>query len=141
MAVLDELFVELHLFLRTHGINPNPMTDGVDAYTITKHMDFEPNGKASETWEYVWFLTFPWCRYYWRSTTGWRLGTSQNPIKFQAASLQLVIRRATMFLMEISQEGIRLGPREIYEPFKALSKEQKEKVEQASPTQEHKGKS
>ena len=62
--------------------------------------DFEGHGRASETWELYWRLTLPHIKHHWKSTTGWRVGTSDGPISFHGRTALEVIQRAITFLKE-----------------------------------------
>lgn len=110
MAVLDKLFVELHAMIRQHGISAGPHMHDQSAYRITYHIDFEPHGRASETWEYDWILELPWCyHHYHHMREGWKKGRNDHMATFHARSLQKVLRAATEFLIEAHEQGLRLG--------------------------------
>lgn len=109
MGVLEELFVELHLMIRAHGIIAAPHMHSRNVYVLKKRVEFEPHGRASETWEDTWRLELPWCYHHWKSTTGWRKGKNVMPMVLTADSMKKVIRRASVFLIECQQQGLRLG--------------------------------
>ncbi len=77
-----------------------PDTDGKEFIRISCQVGFEPHGRASETWEVVWFLTLPQIPHHWKSLSGWRRGTTDAPIQFKGRGPVEVIARATAFLNE-----------------------------------------
>ena len=98
-------FTELEKLLKIHA---GPRTDGKDFVQISCHVDFEPHGIASETWEVIWFLQLPQIPHHWPSTTGWRKGTTDKPISFSGRTLSEVIIKATVFLKETKQQGVKV---------------------------------
>lgn len=62
--------------------------------------EFEPHGRASETWEVWWRLTLLGVPWYWLSTKGWRKGTSNKDMDFFDSDLDKVMDRAIKFLKE-----------------------------------------
>ena len=86
-----------------------PDTDGKVFIRLSCQVDFEPHGRASETWEVEWVLTLPQIPHHWRSTAGWRKGTTDAPIRFQGRTATNVIARAISFLEEAAAEELVLG--------------------------------
>lgn len=87
----------------------SPSTDGKEFIRLSCQVDFEPHGRASETWEVVWFLTLPQIPHHWRSTSGWRKGTTDAPIQFKGRTATRVIARAISFLEEAAAEELPLN--------------------------------
>lgn len=73
------------------------MIDG-PVVTLSLSNEFEPHGRASETWEPIWLLKLERVPFYWKSTTGWRLGTSGLPMYFKGRDGEAVVREAIDFL-------------------------------------------
>lgn len=110
MGVLEELFVELDLMIRQHGISASPHMHERNVWILKRRIEFEPHGRASETWEYTWQLVLPWCYHHYHHTReGWKKGRNTMPAVFKGDSMKKVIRGATVFLMECHQQGLRLG--------------------------------
>ena len=62
--------------------------------------EFEPHGRASETWEVWWRLTLIGVHWHWLSTKGWVKGTSDKDMDFFGSSMENVMDRAIRFLKE-----------------------------------------
>jgi hypothetical protein len=60
---------------------------------------FEPNGRASETWEDVWVLILPNVPGYWFSLSGWQRGAWGDGMTFKSPSLEEVLAHAKDFLL------------------------------------------
>ena len=54
-----------------------------DVVTIRCGYDFEPHGRASETWEDAWSIMLHTVPYYWRATDGWRVGMPSVVVRFR----------------------------------------------------------
>lgn len=72
------------------------------------HCDFEPHGRASETWEYVWALHFPQIPRMWKSTKGWiKCVTHPYGMQFQGRTPEDVLTKAEKFFEEIGEQNDR----------------------------------
>lgn len=109
MNEIENLFAELSTLIRAHGISNSPMMDNREWYVLKKRCEFEPHGRASETWETIWYLELPWCNHYWRSTTGWRAGNPVVHAVIKGRTLKVTLERAIAFLKETREQGIVLG--------------------------------
>ena len=110
MSDLDGAFVDLHMMIRSHGISVAPHMHRRDVYRLIRHIGFEPNGKASETWEYTWFLELPWCYHHLSSVRdGWVKGNNNDMMCFHGSSMRLVISMAVNFLRQALEQGLKLG--------------------------------
>ena len=77
---------------------PQPINHKDVFYVIYCYCDFEPFGRASETWERVYEIEFTDIPYHYYSTTGWKEGTSGNPMSFKAESMDKLEAKALSFL-------------------------------------------
>lgn len=76
-----------------------PETDGATFIQVRCHCGFEGHGRASETWEEHWTLTFPQISPHWRSTDGWRKGRADAlGMMFHGRTWKEVESRAIVFL-------------------------------------------
>lgn len=78
----------------------SPTTSGKEFIKVVCGVDFEPHGRASETWEIVWKLTLPQIPLHWKSTTGWRPGTADKSMFFSGRTFNDVVQQAISFLKE-----------------------------------------
>jgi hypothetical protein len=63
--------------------------------------EFEPHGRASETWELIWRLSLVKIPHHWYSTKdGWVPGTGKLPMRFEGRSMSECLQKALMFLDE-----------------------------------------
>lgn len=69
-----------------------------DVIRIVMRHEFEPHGRASETWETVWYLHLPKVQYMWQSTTGWQKGKRGLHQKFKGKTLREVLEKAGNYL-------------------------------------------
>ena len=76
----------------------SPKYNGQEIVSIACRVEFEPFGKATEAWSFVWALTIHIIPYHWHSTTGWRKGVVNSPMRFQADTLDRSIKMAHEFL-------------------------------------------
>ena len=97
MTTLDELKQLL-------GVCPNPGTDHKEFIRLSCKVEFEPHGRASETWEWAWYLVLPQIPHHWKSTTGWRRGTTDQPMRFKGRTAQEVTNKAAAFLKELRND-------------------------------------
>ena len=68
-------------------------------FTIECKYGFEPNGKASEDWEFYYILTLPRVCYHYKTTKGWKETTHKEIcMNIKGPSLDEVIGRAIYFL-------------------------------------------
>lgn len=64
--------------------------------------EFEPHGRASETWEIVWRLTIPSIPYHWQRNDGkWQRGTTDAAMEFKARAIETVVCAAVNFMREV----------------------------------------
>ena len=96
-TIVDEL-------LKSLGIICAPENQDKKFIQITCGVGFEPHGRASETWELWWKLTLPQVPHHWRSTTRWRVGTTEKPIQFTGETFDQVVSQAIEFLTELRKE-------------------------------------
>lgn len=70
--------------------------------------EFEPHGRASETFEIIWRITLP-TPHHWKNNTGkWVRGKTASPIEFKGRTLDSVIVQAEAFVRECP-EAIKLS--------------------------------
>lgn len=84
-----------------------PQTHNRKLIEIECKSEFEPHGRASETWEPIWYLRLLPFKHHSRSTTGWRVGTVDNPITFKGRTLDEALMRAIQFLKECEHPVLR----------------------------------
>jgi hypothetical protein len=77
----------------------NSMREGV-YLTIECDNQFEPHGKASETWELVYTVTLNRLSAYWLSTIGWRKSEPKTPMPmvFKGRTIADCLERAYKFV-------------------------------------------
>ena len=95
VAELKELQTLLEL-----GSKLSPTYHQVKFIQLECGQDFEGFGRASETWELYWRLILPHIKGHWKSTTGWRVGTSDSPMSFHGRTALEVIQKAIKFIKE-----------------------------------------
>jgi len=68
--------------------------------------EFEPHGRASETWEWIWHLDLKHQSPHWKSTDGYRKCTG-NGVKqrFSGKTLDEVVKEANHFLASVDWRG------------------------------------
>ena len=96
---LEDLWKELHrnkIYFPSYTLVQN-------CISITAAYEFEPYGRASETWEIIWRLTLPCVAYYWKSTAGWKKGEGKG-MEFKGRTSQEVIDKAFQFMKECDFE-------------------------------------
>lgn len=77
-----------------------PVNDNKPIITVECKCSFEPNGRASETWESYWVLILHTVKYHWWNTKeGWRLGISSDSMNFKGESYWNVHGQALNFLI------------------------------------------
>lgn len=69
-----------------------------DSIRIRCFSEFEPHGRASETWEEVWVIELPYCQYFWKSTIGFKKGKEGLHASFKGKTFEEVEKRAIEFL-------------------------------------------
>jgi len=91
------------------GINiPGPERMGKTFVELFCHCDFEPFGRASEMWEYVWTLHFPEAPRMWKSTKGWvQSHTHPYGMQFRGRSVEDVMKQAEDFFGELEKQNDR----------------------------------
>jgi hypothetical protein len=82
-----------------------PLYQNKDFLRIRCYCDFEPFGRASETWEEVWELVLPQHSSYWFSAGNWHKYNSNAHMYFEDRSLDAVISRAIVFLEWYNKNG------------------------------------
>ena len=97
---IRELVKTLHL----HG-KLAPAYHDRDLVVFRCRCEFEPHGRASETWEMLWRIELPFVQYYWKSATGWRPGNPGLSMKFAGRTLYEAMMRLSTFLGEMAAEG------------------------------------
>lgn len=82
--------------------SPGPGLDGQTFIQLTCTCDFEPHGRASETWEMVWTLEIPLVQHHWRNVRDeWIRGSNNAPMRFRGRYPYDVIREAIEFMKEL----------------------------------------
>jgi len=79
------------------GIQPTPVTDRHDVFKLTCKCEFEPFGKASEDWEFIWILELPTIPFYWHSINGWKLGGLNSGMRFTGHTPEHCLQQAYPF--------------------------------------------
>jgi hypothetical protein len=103
VAVRREGMEEL---LQLLSVRPGPETDGKTFVDIKYKVGFEPDGRASETWDGYWEVALVQIPHHWRSTKGWVRGTTDHPITFGGATIGSAINNASTFLREARAQGL-----------------------------------
>lgn len=98
--------------IRLLKISGGPMSDGIKLVNIYCSYEFEPFGKASETWELMWRLDLPTVQAYWKSTTGWRLCNKGLHPHFTGRMLDDVVQEAISFLKECPEAALLMSEQE-----------------------------
>jgi hypothetical protein len=80
------------------GVSPGPYNDSKNLIKVRCFSEFEPHGRASETWDFVWEMEFPEIHHHWMSTTGYRPGNKNLSMVFRGKTFEEVYRRAKHFL-------------------------------------------
>jgi hypothetical protein len=89
----------LEKLIAKHGMIPGPIFHNKDRWVLYSAIEFEPHGRASETWEGTFNLYLPEFPHYWKSTTGWRKGISKGT-GFKAETVRECFIQAITFLKE-----------------------------------------
>jgi hypothetical protein len=71
-----------------------------DVILLYARSEFEPHGRASETFEWIWYLELPTTPHYWKSTVGWVKGKGSH-MKFKGRTAKEVVGRAKQFFEEV----------------------------------------
>lgn len=89
-------------------IQPNtyrtPTYHNQDLLNITCRIEFEPFGRASETWEVVWEVSLPQHQGYWESTKGWKARNDGVSTTIRGRSLEGVLDKTINYLEETEKE-------------------------------------
>ena len=90
-------------FERALRIDCAPHNSGKTFAVIKCEVDFEPHGRASETWGRVWLLKLPQVPYHWwKRNQGWVVGDAgTKPMSFHGRTLVEVMSKATDFMNKI----------------------------------------
>lgn len=84
---------------------PNRWYERGDLVKITIGNDFEPNGRASETFEDYYILDLLLVPYWYSLSNGkWVKGKDGLRMTFHSAEFEMVVRRAINFINNIPQE-------------------------------------
>ena len=83
--------------------------------TLQARSEFEPFGRASETWEVEWRLELHMIQSYWMSTTGWRPRKPGLTMEFKGRTEDSVIQQAISFIREMEGQDIGLKQKESVE--------------------------
>jgi len=92
--------IAMNELMKLLKINPAPVDEGRKFIVVSCGVGFEPHGRASETWEIYWTLVLPQIPYHWKSTNGWRRGSTKEPISFKGRTFDDVVSKAKAFLRE-----------------------------------------
>lgn len=74
------------------------MSDDISVFSIDCRYGFEPNGRASEDWEYYFVVTLPRIRYHYKTIIGWTEGKGNMPMTFKDKNVVNAVHRAILFL-------------------------------------------
>lgn len=66
--------------------------------SIRLDYDFEPHGRASETWEDIWTVSIPEVRSHWMSTNGWKAIRGTHGMLFRGHTLHQAVCKAGEFM-------------------------------------------
>jgi len=94
---INNLIEELNLYYKCAPVN-----QGKDFINIKCSCEFEPHGRATETWELLWTLELPQIPYHIKLITGWKKGKTDSCMRFKGRTLDEVIKRAIIFAKECS---------------------------------------
>lgn len=94
--------------VRLLKISGGPLSDGVDLVKIKCSYEFEPFGRASETWELMWRLDLPTVQAYWRSVVGYRTCDEGLHPHFTGHTLEEVVNEAVVFLKECPESVLKV---------------------------------
>jgi len=97
---IRELVKTLHLHSKL-----SPTYHDKDLLVIRCRCEFEPHGRASETWEMIWRIELPFVQYHWKGIAGWRPGNPGLSMKFDGRTLYEAMMRLSTFLGEMAAEG------------------------------------
>jgi hypothetical protein len=92
---MEELIKELGLHYECA-----PKNHGKDFIVIKCSCEFEPHGRATETWELLWTLELPQIPWHVKLITGWKKGKTNLPMRFSGRTLDSVIKKAITFAKE-----------------------------------------
>lgn len=93
-------FEELHKLLNI-GSKLGPSHRGARFIRLTCGQNFEPHGRASETWELEWILEFPHIVAHWKHIThGWLPIVTSQCMSFHGRTSLDVIQKGIQFLNE-----------------------------------------
>lgn len=83
----------------------NPTYHNQNLLVIKSRCEFEPHGRASETWEMIWYVELPFVQYHWKSTAGWKPGTPGLNMRFSGRTLYEAMMKLSSFLGDMAIEG------------------------------------
>lgn len=96
MNTTEDLYKELEV-----GKKLSPLYQGVSFFVIECRCEFEPFGRASETWEEIWRVTLPLYPWMWKNTNNeWVVGSGNQSMYFEGKNLDVTVSRAISFLRE-----------------------------------------
>lgn len=96
----EDIRTAVYAFLRAKAGEPAKFIDARDftLATIWMSNEFEPHGRASETWEEVWHVQFPLC--YYRPLTG------ANAFTYRGRTIREAVSRAIAGLQSLTARVI-----------------------------------
>jgi len=87
--------IELQKLLESIIPNDNQL------FVITCSSEFEPHGRASETWEIIWRLSIPKIPHHWLNLNLlWVRGKTDKPIEFTGRTIDEVVLQALNFVRD-----------------------------------------
>lgn len=108
-SIFEKSVTPLEKLRRLVGV-PGPGFEGQTYLSLTCTCDFEPHGRASETWEMVWILELPLTQHHWKNTQGkWVRGSNNAPKRFTGRYAEDVIQEAITFLEELKVQNEQAG--------------------------------
>lgn len=97
---IRELVKTLHLRSKL-----GPIYHSEDLLVIKCRCEFEPHGRASETWGMTWSIELPYVQSYWKSNEGWRARNPGLSMKLYGRTLYEAMMKLCTFLGEMTAEG------------------------------------
>lgn len=95
----------INALLALLNVKTAPVYTG-DWFVLRCQVDFEPNGRASETWEEHWKLELPKTPSYWQKSNGtWVRGYGMG-MDFDAPTMQKVLEKGIYYLSQLKKNEI-----------------------------------
>jgi hypothetical protein len=101
-----------HIHELSNLLNPRSHWGDLSLISLTMSYEFEPHGRASETWDIIWRVNLPSVPYYWKSTKGWQRGHEEmRGMWFRGETAQQALKEALAFVRywikaEESEDGL-----------------------------------